>query len=126
MGRTIYREGIAMTVSISPDGSVRPVLSKVDQDTLEKAVGLARTILQQLYGFEHMVASGLVIDPEQADALRRVATALLNSATGVIEAADRQAAPNPSPGLPTYTYDFGRSYNSPLMGWGQRTTMTTL
>jgi len=83
-----------MKVTISrADGSIAFVLNKMEQDTLEHAVGIARTALRQLKGIETgLVADGLEIDPAMVEELRSVFLALKCGACGAIDASKAPAA----------------------------------
>ncbi len=127
-----------MNVSIRPhDGTVGLSLNKTEQDTLRQTVAIAQDLLHQLHQME---SAGQTIDPEQVDALRTLATAMLTDARGVIATSNQQApavppiaydrsltAPVQALGQRTaYPYDPSGSLIAPVQALGQRTTMTNL
>jgi hypothetical protein len=127
-----------MNLTTSPhDPQIGISLNKSEQDTLQQTVTIAENNLHQLHQVEVMVAAGrTTIDPEQVEALRNLATALLTGARGVIATSNRQTpvitlsplVPTDTPPVlrATYTFDLGGRYTGPVLRLGQRTTLTDL
>jgi hypothetical protein len=112
------------------DGQIGITLNKTEQDTLQQTAALSQDLLHQL---DQRVSDGQTT-PEQVAALRTLATAMLTGARGVISTSNRQApvyslsplVPIVSPPVMTVNYPFDPtgSLIRPVLGLGQRTTMT--